>query len=55
MTWLRRLFPILFSPYAKCMGCGRVRLKSEMHRPAILGLFCTKEEADAHMDTMREQ
>jgi hypothetical protein len=55
METLRRLFPRLFGPYAKCMGCGRVRLRSEMYRPAILGLFCTKGEADAHMDTMREQ
>lgn len=52
--FLRWLFPALFSPYAKCLLCRRVRLKSEMYRPAISGLFCTKEEADAHMQTMRE-
>ena len=46
--FFRWLFPAHYSPYAKCLGCTRARLKTEMYRMPGYGLFCTKEEADRY-------
>jgi hypothetical protein len=47
-TWnrfIRWLFSSYFSPYAKCMECGRVGRKVDMTFAYSMGYYCTEAES----------